>query len=94
MSEREHLEQRLALMEAVCAAQDRWPEVMTAVASADDDADAEARIVALLGLTDPFGATAVLDMQVRRWTTSERRRMALWRDELRRDLAGSPPASD
>ena len=94
MTEREALEQQLALMEAMCAAQERWPEVMTAVASAEDADDAEARIVALLGLTDPLGATAVLDLQVRRWTTQERRRMALWRDELRGDVGGAPPAAD
>ena len=93
MDERQEREQQLAVMEALCAAQERWPEVMRAVAAAADREDAAARVVELLGLSDRSAADAVLDLEVVHWTVQERRRTAQWRDELRRQVDAVAPAA-
>lgn len=80
---------RLRIMDALCAAQERRAEVMTVVASSQDPAEAAARLVRLLDLPDELGATAVLDLQVRRWTRLEHERMEQVRAELRAEL-GAP----
>lgn len=85
-TERERLEHRLVVMDALCAAQARREEVVAAVAEADDADQAAARITELLGLSDEVAASAVLDQQVRRWTRQERERMERTRDELRAEL--------
>ena len=83
---RQHLEGRLVIVDALCAAQDRRAEVMTVVASSQDAAEATTRLVRLLDLPEERGATAVLDMQVRRWTWREHERMERVRAELRVEL--------
>lgn len=73
----------LTLVEALLNAQERRVEVLDAVDASEDRAEASRRIAALLGLADPQLADAVLEMQVGRWTRSERERLVSERDQLR-----------
>lgn len=79
---RQRTQERLALIEALVAAQERRQDVMDAVATSEDVAEAVPRLMTLLGLTEAQ-VTVVLDMQVRRWTAADRRGYQAERDELR-----------
>ena len=84
--ERDRLEHRLQLLDALCAAQDRRTEVMAEVAASQDVDEAVARIARLLDLTDEQAANAVLDRQVRSFTVQERERVEAVRAEVRAQL--------
>ena len=87
--ERDALEHRLQLLDAMCAAQARRTEVMAAVAASHDRADAAARVMRLLDLADEQAASAVLDRQVSFFTVQERERVEAVRAEVRAQL-GAP----
>ena len=59
---------------------------MAAIEASEDVTDAVTRLAELLGLADETHATAVLDMQMRRWTRQDRLRIRQERDELRETL--------
>ena len=84
--ERERLEHRLTVLDALCAAQDRRAEVVTAVGSAESRDDAVREVVRLLGLADEQAAGAVLDQQLSSWTRQERDRKEQVRAEVRAEL--------
>lgn len=67
--------ERVALLEARCAALDRRHEVLELLETATDPDDAIEGLQAKLGLDYP-GALVVLDLQLRRLTSSERDRTA------------------
>jgi DNA gyrase subunit A len=69
----------------VAAALPRWLEVCGAVAESQDRADAVARVGALLDL-DAEQATAVLDLQVRRFSRGERADIDEQLAELRQQI--------
>lgn len=69
------LTEQVALLEARCAALDRRHEVLELLETATDPDDALERLQAKLGLEYP-GALVVLDLQLRRLTSSERDRTA------------------
>ena len=58
---------------------------MDLIADSESDDEARTSLRALLGISD-LGATAVLDLQLRRITKSARRRIVEDRDEMRREL--------
>ena len=84
--ERDRLEHRLRMLDAMCAAQARRSEVLAEVAASQDRAEATARVVRLLGLMDEQAANAVLDRQVRSFTVQERERVEEVRAEVRAQL--------
>src|ERR1700712_292405 len=74
--------ERLGLLTAVVRAQERRDDVVAVLAAASSDQEAQAAVVALLGLEQPVHAMAVLDMQMRRLTEQSRQRSRLEYDEL------------
>jgi DNA gyrase/topoisomerase IV subunit A len=76
-------------MDCLVAAQERREEVFRVVSSAASEDEARNGLMALLDLTEPFMAQAVLDLQVRRWTQESRQRMQTECDELRVHLRES-----
>lgn len=80
------LVEQLAIIEAIALGMERRSEVFAAVEAAEDSEDALARVRALLGVDDE-GASAVLEMQLRRLTREQRERWTARRDELRRTIA-------
>jgi DNA gyrase subunit A len=83
--EREALVARLEFLEAVLAAFDRRAEVIEVTAESASADEARAALCALLGISEA-AATAVLDLQVRRFAKHERGRISADRDSVRRDL--------
>jgi DNA gyrase/topoisomerase IV subunit A len=81
--EREAAQQRLQVLELVEAALGRRDEVFAVVDAAADEDEAEQRIRELFEVQEPYIARAVLDLQVRRWTRSQRERIAAQVAELR-----------
>ncbi|GGO86905.1 hypothetical protein GCM10011584_10240 [Nocardioides phosphati] len=80
------LVEQLAIIEAIALGMERRSEVFAAVEAAEDNEEALARVRALLGVDDE-GASAVLEMQLRRLTREQRERWTARRDELRRTIA-------
>lgn len=76
---------QLEILEAVLSATDRRREVFDLVENAADTNDAADQLAALLGVSRD-GAVAVLDMQLRRLTVTERERIRTWVDDQRRTL--------
>jgi DNA gyrase subunit A len=77
---------RLSVLDGLVAAAERYAELLEIVASSPDADTARHRVAAAFGLT-LIQATAVQDMQVRRFAGLERGRLILERDELRKQLA-------
>ncbi|MCE1180174.1 MAG: DNA gyrase subunit A [Micrococcales bacterium] len=73
----------LEVLDALLAAIDRRSEVMAAIADSDDTEAAVAVIAQLLDV-DEIPATAVANLQWRRFTRGERARIARQRQELLR----------
>lgn len=69
--------QRLEVLNAIVCALDRRSEVMDVIASAQDEGQCRKQIVATLGVT-PNGASAIMELQLRRFTPDSSRRI---RDE-------------
>jgi DNA gyrase/topoisomerase IV subunit A len=83
--ETERMRDRLAILDAMCTVIERRQDLMNVVASAADSDDGRAVISAHFGFNDT-DATAVLDLQVRRFADRERRRILVEADGLRRQL--------
>lgn len=79
-------EERLDVLDALVAAQDRYDEVSATVEHAADDDDAASQLMALLTLPRRELAVMVLDLQLRRRTQAGRRLLHTERDELRAQL--------
>lgn len=84
--ELERVRQQLAILEALTDAADDARAVLELVLTSADVATARRRLMSERGLTEP-AASAVLDVQVRRFATVERERIRQARDELRRSAA-------
>lgn len=78
----------LQILEAVVQALERREEVFAAIEGAETQDEARAAVAKLLGVGE-MEARAVLDMQARRWTQGERRKItdhiAVLRAELESD---------
>ncbi len=85
--EREANESQLRIYELIGEAIERRSEVVEVVYSSSTPGEAQKRIQKLFGVSEPHISQAVLDMQVCRWTRSERERLDARVDELRRFLA-------
>ena len=83
--ERDAVLQRLEILDAVVAAIDRRIDVLETIASSPSADEARVRVCALLGVSE-VAATAILDLQWRRFAQSERRRIAEECAEFRRRL--------
>ena len=79
------VEHRLELLDALLVALDRRDEMLRIAGDAADAAEAGRRIEEAFGLNEAQ-ATAVLDLQVRRFSASERERVRGERDRLRAEL--------
>ena len=88
MDEREAARQRLMVLELVEAALGRRDEVFAVVDAAADDVEAEQRIRELFDVPEPHVARAVLDLQVNRWTRSNRERLSADIADVRELLEG------
>jgi len=84
--ERDALQHRLRILDALCAAHAQRSEVTAVVAASQDADEAAARVMRLLGLDDEQAANAVLDRQVRSFTAQERERVEAVRAEVRAQL--------
>lgn len=84
-------QERLDLLSALARAQSRGGEVIAVVASCGSDDEARTALAALLDLTSPVQADAVMDMQVRRFTTPNVERIRIEIDER---LAGLDSRDD
>lgn len=85
-NERENKRGSVEILEALQCALDHREEVFQAIETAETHEEAVRAVGKILGVGD-LGAHAVLDMQVRRWTAHERRRIATHIEVLRRELA-------
>ncbi len=85
---RNHTREALEILEAIVQAMDRREEVFAAIEATETLDEAAAAVAKLLSVGE-IQARAVLDMQVRRWTQGERRRItghvAVLRAELESD---------
>ena len=81
-AEREAARERLEILDALVTAADRRGEVLTAIAGAESTDGARAAVAELLGVTDT-PATAVLDLQLRRFSREGMQRLRAERDALR-----------
>jgi CspA family cold shock protein len=81
-AEREAARARLGILDAIVSAGDRRDDVMAVIAEADSTDGAREAVAELLGVTDA-GATAVLDLQLRRFSHEAMQRLRAERDELR-----------
>jgi DNA gyrase/topoisomerase IV subunit A len=88
MDERQAARQRLMVLELVEAALGRRDEVFAIVDAAADDHEAEQRIRELFDVQEPRLARAVLDLQVNRWTRSNRERIRAEIADVRELLEG------
>ncbi len=82
---RDAARQRLEILDATTAALERRVEVLELIASSPSADDARQRVAQLLGVSE-LGATAVLDLQWRRFAQLERNRIAEERDRMRREI--------
>jgi len=87
--ERERAESQLRIYDLLLGAMERRQEVFDLVCSSDTPAQAKERVRNLFGVSEPDISQAVLDMQIRRWTCSERKRILDSATELRRELGAS-----
>ncbi len=85
----DHHRARLDILTAIERALDRRTEVFEVVARSAEPADAAAAVGRLLDV-EPSGAEAVLALQLRRFSSSERAKISSELDELQRD----PPPVD
>lgn len=85
--QREMAEMRLEILEALVLASSRRAEVLEVVGHAEDFDTAELAVRDLLGVGE-VPARAVLDVQLRRFTSRERTQLTSRRDELRAYLEG------
>jgi DNA gyrase/topoisomerase IV subunit A len=83
--QRDAVRQRLEILDAISAALERRVEVMELIASSPSTDEARAHLAVLLGVSE-LCATAVLDLQWRRFAQLERSRIADERDRLRRQI--------
>jgi DNA gyrase/topoisomerase IV subunit A len=84
--QRELLLPRLELLDGLAAVLDRRDELMRVVGSAPSADLARTAVMATFELAEPQ-ATAVLDLQVRRFAELDRHRILAERDEIRALLA-------
>lgn len=82
---RENTLEKLKILEALVQAIDRREEVFTAIESAETVEEASHVLETLLNVEES-PARAVLDMQARRWTQSERRKIVDHIEEVRTEL--------
>jgi DNA gyrase/topoisomerase IV subunit A len=85
--ERERVESQLRVYDLLLEAIERRQEVVDLVWSAETPAEAAERMQSLFRVSEPHLSQAVLDMQVRVWTRSERERLLESATQLRRALA-------
>jgi len=62
---------------------------MAVLESSEDPDEARRRLASLMGIAEEAHAGVVLDMQMSRWTRTERQRITAERDELRAVLAAT-----
>jgi DNA gyrase/topoisomerase IV subunit A len=74
--ERQEAEGRLARLESLLIARERWHEVVDTVWSARDQHEAGERLTKLLGLDATIPPGMVLDMQISRLTSGSRDEIA------------------
>jgi DNA gyrase subunit A len=76
---------KLHILQAVAQAIERREEVFSAIEAAQTQDEARTALAKLLGM-DEIQAHAVLDMQARRWTQGEQRKIAEHTAVLRAEL--------
>jgi DNA gyrase subunit A len=77
---------RLEFLDAMLAAIERRAEVMDLIAESESADEARASLRALLGISE-LAATAIIDLQLRRFAKLERSRILDERDEIQRTLS-------
>ena len=77
---------RLEFLDAMLAAFERRVEVMDLIAESESADEARAPLRALLGISE-LAATAIIDLQIRRFAKLERSRILDERDDIRRRLS-------
>lgn len=77
--------QRLEILDAIVAGIDRRQELLQIVSAAPSDEEARRQLGAAFGFNEGQAA-AVLDIQVRRFATEQRRRISNERDQLQRSI--------
>lgn len=82
-----HTRDELIIVDALVRAMDRRYEVFQAIEDSEDADEARARVRQLLGVGE-LGSRAVLDLQARRFTRSQRHILASRAEELRSKLLG------
>ena len=82
---RQRWSERLTVLEALVIGQERRAELLEIVSSSPDAEVARRRVADAFGLT-LLQASAIQDMQVRRFAVGERERLLRERDEVRRRL--------
>lgn len=82
---RENTLEALKILEAMVQAIDRREEVFTAIAAAQTQDEARDAVAKILGVGE-IRAIAVLNMQARRWTQGERRKIVDHIEEIRSEL--------
>lgn len=82
---RENTLEKLKILEVMVQAIDRREEVFTAIAAAQTPDEARDAVAKVLGVGE-IRAHAVLDMQARRWTQGERRKIVDHIEEIRTEL--------
>ncbi|MGL3807449.1 DNA gyrase subunit A [Paeniglutamicibacter sp. R2-26] len=85
-NKRENTRASLELLEVLLCALDHREEIFQAIETAETHEESVRAVGKILGVGE-FGAHAVLDMQIRRWTAHERRRIATHIEVLRGELA-------
>ncbi len=79
---RQRAMERLAILDAIVTALDRRAEMMEIVGAAEDADEARNQLRTAFDLTETE-ATAVLDLQIRRFATRERQQISRERDNIR-----------
>lgn len=82
MDQDERHREELMILEALVQAMDRRDEVFEEIEDSEDVDEAIRRVGQLLGV-GPVGSRAVLDLQARRFTRSQRQAIAIRAAELR-----------
>jgi DNA gyrase subunit A len=81
----DRMRDRLAILDAMSTVMERRQELMDVVASAADGDAARGEVSTRFGFSE-VQALAVLDLQVRRFSERERRRIVEQAEEMRREL--------
>jgi DNA gyrase subunit A len=84
--EKANARDRLEFLDAILAAIERRAEVIDLIAESESAGEARASLRALLGISE-LAATAIIDLQLRRFAKLERSRILAERDEIRRTLS-------